>query len=511
MKENNKIKGETVKKQIFIFLFFLSIFLFCAEGHYELVDAFVRFEMTKNLVDKGTFELEKHPLALKGVNGKYYNKYGPLTSFIAIPFYLIAKLTAHLTHFPIKGIEEFFFSIINPILGAFIALIYFMLLKNNLKFEPKRAFLCCILLCFASSFFFYVKSAANEIPATLFFLLGIYFLFKENKKTRDWILGGVSFGLAYLTRWEAALFSVPVFLWIIYLLYKRKEFSPLGFLIGFLPFLIAGMVYTYYFFGNVVISVEEHVKVGEKTQIVDAYGVTAYTFSYPFFKGLYRTTFSLQEGLFTYNPFILFSFFGFIYLWRKREYFFLIVSWILMFIILYSITGFFIGTLMGPRYPLPLLPLFTFLSINYPFKKILDKIFVALVLISFFINFSGVNASHHRIHYKEAIIYGNEIRNPYLIREARFPFVFTNAFEVWRNYIKYPKRDYFFSRENASFKERLEKQATVALPNFWWVFLPFFGVPRVLVYMGMAVLLFLGIYSGYKIRKEILREDLTIS
>jgi len=508
MKENNKIKGKIGKKEIFIFLFFLSIFLFCAEGHYESIDASLRFEMTKSIVDKGSFAVE-HPFARKGIDGRYYNTYGPITSFIAIPFYLIAKLTAHLTHFPIKGIEEFFFSMINPILGAFIALIYFMLLKNNLKFEPKRAFLCCILLCFASSFFFYVKSAANEIPTTLFFLLGIYFLFKENKKTRDWILGGVSFGLAYLTRWEAVLFSVPIFLWIIYLLYKRKEFSPLGFLIGFLPFLIAGMVYTYYFWENPFFQYGEAMGVKERVQIGSSSTFFKHLVSHPFLKGFYRRAFSLEQGLFSYNPFLIFSLFGFIQLWKEKEKFFLISFWVFIWIIFYSLVP-ARGTWMGPRFAVPLIPVLTTLSIDYPFKKILDKFFYAFAFISFFINFAGVNASSHRIHYKEAITYGNEISENRII-ELKLPFTLSNAFEVWRNYIKYPKRDYFFSRENASFKERLEKQATVALPNFWWVFLPFFGVPRVLVYMGMAVLLFLSIYSGYKIRKEIFREDLTIS
>jgi len=497
-----------MKDKIFIFLFFLSFLLFFAQGHNPSIDASLRFEMTKSIIDRGSFEVE-HPFARKGVNERYYNTYGPIASFIGIPFYLIAKLTAHFTRFPMKGLEEFFFSMINPLLSAFIILIYFMFLKNALKLEPKRAFLCCILLCFTSSFLFYAKSTANEIPTTLFFLLGIYFLFKESKKTKDWILGGAFFGLAYLTRWEAALFSVPVFLWIIYLLYKKKEFSSLGFLIGFIPFLIAGMLYTYFFFGNFFFQYGEAMGVKEKIQIHDVSDFLKHLFSYPFLRGFYRRIFSLEQGLFSYNPFLLFSFFGLVHLRKRKEQFFLILSWLFLFIIFYSFVP-VRGAWMGPRYFLPVIPFLTFLAINYDYRGITRWFFNVLIFISFVINFSSINVCCHRICYKEAIFYGNEIEKNLTIAEMRLPLTLEGAFEVWRNYLKYPNRDYFFSKENASFNERLEKQATVALPNFWWVFLPFFGVPRVLVYMVMVFLLFIGIYSGYKIRKEVLRENLTI-
>lgn len=473
-----------------------------AEGHVESIDASLRFEMTKSIVDKGSLEVS-HPLARKGRDGRYYNYFGPLTSFIAIPFYVTSKIVHSITHFPQKGLEEFMFSMINPILGALTISIFFLFCIRIMKFESKKAFVGSLLFGFGSSFLFYTKYSANEIPCTLFLIIGCYFVLKENKKAIDWIFGGAGFGLAYLTRWESPLLLVPVVIWIIYKYFPRINYLIL-FLTGFLPFLAIGTLYCYSVFGKPFPLYEEPPDIIEKSNFLNyTFNFFTYHFSFPFLKGLYKRLFSLEQGLFIYNPFFIFSLEGFYYLWkREKSIFFLFLSIILIWIGFYAL-GSFVGTEMGPRYLVPIFFLFTLLAVVSTKKEIVETIFFSLIFLSFIINFLGINVSSHRTHYKVAIAYGKKEIPPDSIQEKRFFAMVEGAFEVWRNYIKNPSGDYFFSKEDASMEERLEKQATVALPNFWWVFLPFFGIPKIIVWGCVGILLIGIFYTGYKIRKTL--------
>ncbi|MEO0290951.1 MAG: glycosyltransferase family 39 protein [candidate division WOR-3 bacterium] len=496
----HKIVDQNNKKLLFlIFFFYLLIFLFTAEGHVESIDAQLRFEMTKSMVDKRSLEVD-YFLARKGKDGRYYNTYGPITSLLAVPFYLIAKAVYNLTNLEKKGVEEFMFSMMTPILGAITVLIFFLFCLKVMRFNYKKSFIASILFSFFTPFWFYTKYSANEVPCALFSLIGFYFLLKTEKNSKDLFLSGLGFGLAYLTRWEFAILFPPIFIWVIYRYFPQVK-PILLFSSGIFPIFLLGIFYSYTIFGSPFFSYGE--PKGFEEYIPRSLNLSwffSYFFSFPPLKGFYRRLFSFEQGIFTYSPFIFFFINGFYQLLKKeRSIFFLFLFVIFVWVIFYTFIG-PKGVEMGPRYHIPILFIFVSCSL-YPLKNYFLKLFFYFfVFISFIINFLGINVSSHRTHLKLELIYRKNPPSGWVIQEERLFNMISGCFEVWRNYIKKSSKDYFFSREDASVEERLEKQATIALPNFWWIFLPFFGVPKFIILLSISIFLILIFYSGLKIR-----------
>jgi hypothetical protein len=147
----------------------------------------------------------------------------------------------------------FFWKIgLNPIVFGKIMMILFSLgciflsySVGKRVFNDKVGLITSLFLCFSTTFFLFTSILHSEIPALLFFLLGMSF-FLDDKCD----FSGLFFGIAFMTRFFTIIAIVPFFFYLY--IRKRKDFKKLLTLIGFflipvLPYLILNQV----LYGNI--------------------------------------------------------------------------------------------------------------------------------------------------------------------------------------------------------------------------------------------------------------------
>jgi len=110
-------------------------------------------------------------------------------------------------------------------------------------FNKKIALLSALLLSFSPTFFLFNSVMFTEIPSTFFVILGLYFLLKKH-----YLLSGLFFGIGFLTRFFQISVIIPIYLFLLYLVYKKKLtlrnfFSSITlFLILLIPYLILNFI-----------------------------------------------------------------------------------------------------------------------------------------------------------------------------------------------------------------------------------------------------------------------------
>lgn len=110
-------------------------------------------------------------------------------------------------------------------------------------FNKRTALLSCFLLAISPTFFLFSSIIFTEVPAAFFLMLGLYFFIKENYN-----LAGFIFGIAFMTRFFQISMIFPIYMFFIYLAYKKKArieqlfASALFFLIALMPFLALNFI-----------------------------------------------------------------------------------------------------------------------------------------------------------------------------------------------------------------------------------------------------------------------------
>jgi len=110
-------------------------------------------------------------------------------------------------------------------------------------FDKKIALLSSLLLAFSSTFFLFNSILFTGIASTFFSMLGIYLFIKGR-----YYLSGLLFGISFMTRFFQILVIIPVYLFFIYLIYKKKItfkkflISNLFFLTPIIPYLILNFI-----------------------------------------------------------------------------------------------------------------------------------------------------------------------------------------------------------------------------------------------------------------------------
>lgn len=97
-------KSETTLVFFLLILFFL-IYLSSGVGIMNSTDS-PQFHLTKNIVEKHTFTINDSPYIAPDyaeVSGKHYSMRSPMESFLAVPFYVIARIVAPYANAPYDG------------------------------------------------------------------------------------------------------------------------------------------------------------------------------------------------------------------------------------------------------------------------------------------------------------------------------------------------------------------------------------------------------------------------
>jgi len=113
----------------------------------------------------------------------------------------------------------------------------------HILFGEKIALLSSLLLAFSPTFFLFNGIMFTGIPSTFFLMFGIYLFIKGRYN-----LAGLLFGLSFMTRFFQIIVIIPIYLFLIYLIYRKKAktekflISILFFIIPIIPYLILNYI-----------------------------------------------------------------------------------------------------------------------------------------------------------------------------------------------------------------------------------------------------------------------------
>ncbi|NLC59267.1 MAG: hypothetical protein GX774_20710 [Armatimonadetes bacterium] len=327
-----------------LFGFCLAVFLLTYNTRLGSIDAVILFDTAAALYERGTFAIE-NPRATRGVDGRYYSKYGPLQSLVAVPLYAAGKLAARVLPVPERHLTRAAVALLNPVVTAWLAALLFGV-GCRLGLSPRRAAAAALLYAFATIAWYYSKTFFSEPLTALLIVAGFAraLSYRATGAARHLWVAGACAALAVATR-PVALLAVPVLALGALGGSGRRPRAVAGLLV---PLVVVGALlalYNYLRFGSPLDT-----------------GYHGESFSTPPWVGLAGLLVSPRCGLLFYAPILVLAPWGYRTLARRqphaaRAIALLGVLWLLA---MSAWSCWWAGGSWGPRL---LLPLFPFLAI----------------------------------------------------------------------------------------------------------------------------------------------------
>ena len=487
-----------------LLLFFFLFYLITNSGHLGTYDAAMEYEVTKNFIQHGSFELKDEQFdegsAALGTNGKLYSPHGLGQSLAMIPFYFIGEGTSKLfPRFPGVWIHHFCVSLMNPMLMALTCVVLY-LFQRRMGFHQRIAMVATCICGIVTIAFPYTK-VSFDVTLTAFCLLSAAYLIYRFRTTlgSEWaFFSGVFVGLSLLTRLASFLVIPPFFFYFILCIKKENlnAFRIAQLMISFsIPIAISMIIlgcYNAHRFGVFY----------EDGHALDA----AVKLTTPFLVGFAGQLISPGKGLFLYSPILIFSVLGVQKLYR-------IHSWeTLLFMSIICGNLFFYSKLAnwsgdwcwGPRFTVPIVPFLTlfigtFLNETDMGKRIgLRYIWITLLILSLCVQILGVTIDGTRRigrRYNSNTVTKTQV----YWHPATSPLI--DHAQLLRRISFSPIQS---SRSESKGIEEISYKDTTA--DFWFVYLFSVGFPLKWILISMSVLIILDIYFGYLILHTILRK-----
>ena len=370
------------------------LLLFSAKGHLEIIDteysvrtAIALIEdgsMLIDVVDDEAFEVTPK---IHGTD-KIYSQYGLGLVAIFLPIVIVGKLISVALAIDQRIIIDCLISFYN-IPFALLGLYFFKSICIRLGISQSKANSCMLILFCCTGFWKYSVTDFSEITQVAFLLGAINSLLL--KKSSKW--KHVSFWLALLVMMKLVyVILLPVF--FIYAIWSETGKINLHSLssrcFNFCLFLFPAGLFlasmNYMRFGSIFES---------------GYGSQASSFSWEFFlRDWFDYLFSMQRGIFPFNPILLISSLGWFFLPKEnRKFFFLIgsiaLSWFILMSFWKSFQG---GYCWGNRLLIPILPLLVlplaFVSFD---RKLAQLALMIAAVFSCVVQISSVCTKTHEI------------------------------------------------------------------------------------------------------------------
>lgn len=351
----------------------LALLIITAKGHLEIIDTEYSVRTALSLIEKGSMLIEVvDPVVMEIVpkiekTDKIYSQYGLGLVAIFLPIVGMGKLIGMASGIEQRVIIDFLLSFYN-IPFAILGLYFFRSILVRLGISEYKATFCMLLLFFCTGFWKYSVTDFSEITQVAFLLGAINSSLLERSSKWKW----VSFWCALLVAIKLVyVILLPVFfaysIWSeterIKFKVSIKRFFDFSFFL--FPVVVFLALMNYVRFGNILES---------------GYGSQA-AFSLEFFRrDWFDYLFSMQRGIFPFNPILLFSLFGWFFLPKEnRKFFFfigsIIIFWFIIMCLWKSLQG---GYCWGNRLLIPILPL---LLLPIAFIPIGNK-FIKFVLLT---------------------------------------------------------------------------------------------------------------------------------
>ena len=432
---------------------------------------------------------------LWGRDGRYYTWFGIGWSLFAAPFCLIGKVIAQLIPYKPEGfISQVSVMFLNPFLTACTGVLLYRLAR---RFYPIKVSLgIAFIYGIGTIAWYYSKSAASE-PLVVFLLLLAINLIEEDKL----ILSGSAMGIMLLTKQTSIFLVAPLVVWVFARQFPNKRwFQKIILLI--IPLATGQLlvfVYNAYRFGNPF-----------------EYGYRGIAWDTPILTGLYGQLLSPGKGLLIFMPVLLLGILGCPAFWRQhRVWASLFLGLVFAFLIPHALYNYWEGGGgWGPRLLLPIIP-FILLPAGMIMQKSSSRAYrqltvAFLVVISVVIQLLGVSANWAR--YLQSVYERSSSPAEYYDRVI-FNWAYSPIFgqfqslrEVISILRKHSSLDSLLELVNQSIRTtpagdwpiRAVNLLSMNLPDSWFFYLYFLGVP--IIYLAIiAALLVLSGFATWKV------------
>ena len=315
------------------------------------------------------------------------NEYGVLKWFGNDPWFEKPPLYFWISTLFMKlvGITELGSRLLSAVSGFFTVLLVYLIGKK--MFNKRVGFVSAFILITTSQFLYYSRLGMLDVTLSFFITLSLYFYLISWQKRSPvyWILSGISFGLAVMTKNMIGLLSPAIiFSFESYLLISKNKKLSAGTFVNYFLYLVGGLlifmpwhIYMFQKFGNDFIQnyLGYHVLTRATTGIEDK--------GLPFFwyltvlKVSMRIWFIALLGAIPYGLYRIFK-------EKSKNYIFLFI-WILLVFVLFSISKSKLVWYIIPIYPA--LALLTGHFIDDAINIVLSKIKVGRVILKFLLYF----------------------------------------------------------------------------------------------------------------------------
>ncbi len=333
----------------------LAALLLVAPGALSGFDGQSMFGVTRSIVEHWDVTVHDAVIGVPGLGGRYYSKFGPGQSLLAIPLYLFGRALEAVVpswyRLELPGLV----SSALPALAIACTAALLVLAAVELGATLRGALLLGIVYAVATPAGVYATLWFSEPLTACATLAAVYLLLRDQDRLTLWrpLLAGAATALAVCTRLESLLFVPPL---LLYAVLPRRARLPRAATFALpLAVALAGLaLYNAARFGSLL---ETGYSEGLGTAMRDTH--PPHTLA-SLAEGLYGLLISPGKGLLEYAPVLLLAPLGAAMLWRWRrpELLLLLTVFALDLVahanVLIRWVG---GWSWGPRFLLPVLPL----------------------------------------------------------------------------------------------------------------------------------------------------------
>lgn len=196
------------------------VYITTAGGTLGTSDAVAMFAQADAIVTRGAMDvsLENSSEAWRGVNGRFYLPFGPAQPVFDIPFLLAGRAAAARlgTSLGDPDVLPKAAVAMNRSVPAAVSVALGFLLAWQLSRDRRASLLAAGALAFGTLVWPYATFGSNAALATAALTGGLYGIGVGGVSARRGLLaaGGVSLGIAWLTRHELALATLPAMAWL---------------------------------------------------------------------------------------------------------------------------------------------------------------------------------------------------------------------------------------------------------------------------------------------------------
>lgn len=496
----------------YIFLLFFLIQLATLSGlNFNVDSGSERIELVRAIVDRHELELNKGDL--KGVSGRIYPLRAIAPALLAIPFYLLEKIIS-------SPDAAGAVAIVNQLCGAATVMLIYSF-SMVLGYSRKASLLTAIFYGFGTFAWPSSKSSFEHTIETFFVLFSVYSMYQYSvfKSVSNIFLSGISFGLAFNTRYTSVLIIPALFLMMILHYLKkydmRESAKYLGkdavlFTVAFMPFMCLFFWYNFSRFGSFF---ETGYTLQAKRLGVDFFSGTS------MMTGLAGFLISPGKGFFYYSP-VTVLFFLSIGRFLKSH-----LALALSFIVIIACHLLFLSKNLywhgdwawGPRYilvitPFLMIPVADFLdSHQWRTRKIVRGAVYCLFIISVVIQLAAISVDFNKyffhLIFDEHVVFVNihgagvqpiiEPPSGSYVDWRKSPILWQFKFivEMAKDIDKY---QYVKVPERSPLREKIVAEPFMHLYDFWWLH-QYFITRRYSGFVIAGILFLVAVFIGIRL------------